>query len=289
MNPFIIVGLSLLGGIALFAHQLVARNQAEWQRLHLQGDISRASAGLSGNTALHANLRERLQNARQYPGTTSPISSAEIVVPADPARNGGWPDGVGYFYLPKRDLESVGVKGGFFSGKNHLTDAAVTLYGISPEERGAVDQALDTLVSQCGALESARLEPVDLPKIFEKDIQDAVVRRIPAFTNEMATLRSELNATLAATLGPQRAGYFAIPLNDFFQNQLAGIGLIPRTVIFGKAADSDQQVFAWTVGEPMQNGMSQKLDPNSMPPSSVSLYRYARLLGVKIPDPGEWE
>src|SRR5688572_29350796 len=66
----------------------------------------------------------------------------EAIVPPDPARQGGWPANAPYFYLPKKDLVSVGYH--LFEG-NRLTGDAAILFGMTADEREAADAAYDEM------------------------------------------------------------------------------------------------------------------------------------------------
>ena len=168
-------------------------------------------------------LQRRLSDAQDLlaaggkESATVPLPPSEAVVPPDPARQGGWPASVPYFYLPKKDLGSVGYQ---LFENNRLTEDAATLFGMTATEREAVDAAYDDLWRKFRELEIERMKPMTLPTDWDSSTERSpwgglinpylwkqakangcIAYYIPSLETEATALSNEFASTLEQALG----------------------------------------------------------------------------------------
>src|SRR5207249_3693477 len=149
------------------------------------------------------NASQDRRRAMQEGPAAAPARESGEIAPPDPARRGGWPAHAQYFYLPKKDLSSVGY--GLFQG-NRMTDDAATLFGMTNAERQAVDAAYDDMWRRFRDVEIQGMEPVEKPKKWTHG-EKGISYRIPSLEKEARDLRSSFESSLQQTLGITRAQY----------------------------------------------------------------------------------
>jgi RNA polymerase sigma factor (sigma-70 family) len=182
-----------LAVIRIENHQL--NNQRERLRTHL-ADLERRRGELEEHT--RAARQEISRWSEQAPSVSR--QNPDPIVAPDPLRQGGWPQGTSYFYLPKRDLKSVGY---MVFDRDRLSDEAAALFGMSAAEREAVDAAYNRLWQDFRALEIQSLEPVPPPDRW-KTMVESISYRIQALDREAGELRTEYETAVNQILGPTR-------------------------------------------------------------------------------------
>jgi hypothetical protein len=239
MNNLILI-FAILASAAVFVarqHQSLAAIRRQNSQLAATRATVRETLSLFAKR--RSELEDRLRAAEPAPSAQKPDSSAprlpETVSAPDPDRQGGWPSGAPYFYFPKKRLNAVKFEL-FNSGQ--LADDAVTLFGMTPSEREACDQAYRQLVEQFRNLEIQHLEPVEQPGRF-KSMVSSVSYRIPSLTGETAPLREAFQSSLAGALGASRAQYLTEPINGYLTDKLENLGAHARVITFGYSQQRD--------------------------------------------------
>jgi hypothetical protein len=302
MNNLVIIILTFLTAGALFlrARGLWAHAQATNRQLASQAAVLAAHADRlkARRLVLERQLAQRqteLQNARrQQRRLPTPV---QTLVPPDPSRNGGWPDHQPYFYLPKKDLDSVGYKL-FENGR--LTGDAATLFGMTAPEREAVDGAYDDLWHRFRQLEIDRMKPVEMPPqpdtnspvwryvspfIWTHLRPGTVAYHIPALGQDVDALRTGFADSLQRILGSARADYLAGAVNDYVARNLDDLGQNARTIAFIPFSQPNGQTdLVYCVVNEGIDGTTTSL-PRPLAPDSQAAY-YAQLFGVDLPITG---
>jgi len=214
--------------------------------------------------------------------TEAPSPNTEPIVPPDPTRQGGWPANAQYFYLPKKDLDSVGYR--LLEG-NRLTDDATKLLGMTAAEREAVDAAYDQMWRKFRELEIQRMEPVERPTQWTH-MQDSISYRIPSLEAEARALREDFESSLQQTLGPTRAKYLAEAADDFLRRNLDDLGQHARIISFGfsRGPNGELQRMYGILDEATHVGNARSFTELE---EDWPIAYYARLLGVDVPIKGK--
>jgi len=260
-----------LAAVRIENHQL--NRQRELLRTHL-ADLEKRQSSLEERTK--AARQEVSQLSEQAPGGNLP--SEDPIVAPDPLRQGGWPQAVSYFYLPKRDLKSVGYS---VFEKDRLSDEAAALFGMSAAERESVDAAYNRLWQDFRALEIQSLEPVPQPDQW-KNMIESTSYRIPALDHEANELRNGFETVVNQALGPTRTVYLMEAVNGFLASKLDDLGQHARVISFGYWRQPSGQmspmygVIDETEGTADARGFKE-LDLD------WPITYYARLFGVNVP------
>ena len=227
-----------------------------------------------------------------------PLPPSEAVVPPDPARQGGWPASVPYFYLPKKDLGSVGYQ---LFENNRLTEDAATLFGMTATEREAVDAAYDDLWRKFRELEIERMKPMTLPTDWDSSTERSpwgglinpylwkqakangcIAYYIPSLETEATALSNEFASMLEQTLGTVRAGCLLGSANDYIATRLGNLGRNARCVAFLKVVQPEgRKHFVYAIENVGINGSTKSIQ-SPLDPDSEEAY-YAQLFGVDVP------
>ncbi len=281
-NLMITIALLLTAGAVFFSQRASITNVR-----HVNTQLTSQSNTLRARTAqleqrqedLQRRLNEsqdRLDRLRQEQAKV-PAPTPEVIVPPDPARQGGWPANATYFYLPKTDLASVGYR---LFEYDRLSDDAAALFGMTAEEREAVDAAYDELWRKFRGYEIERMERVEKPNQW--DWKEAVSYRIPSLENEARALRASFESSLQQSLGGTRATLLLEAANDHITSKLDELGQDARIISFGQVHQRDDQTQLYygvlTEGvNAIARLIQVPLDPNSQ-----AAY-YARLFGADVP------
>jgi hypothetical protein len=233
-NLTIIIGVLAAAG-AIFLNQRVSVanvHSANKQLASQSGVLHARAAGWEQRQAVLqrqlAQTEDRLRHLQEKQ-TALPSPNTEQILAPDTTRKGGWPANGLYFYLPKKDLGSVGYR--LLEG-NRLTDDATLLFGMTAAEREAVDAAYDQMWRRFRELEIQRMEPAETPKKWTQ-MQDSISYRIPALESEARALRAGFESSLQQTLGATRAKYLSEAADDFLSRNLDDLGQHARIISFG--------------------------------------------------------
>ncbi len=282
-NLIIIIGVLAAAG-AIFLKQRVSLEniQRANQQLASQSGVLRARAAEweRRQAVLQRQLagcEDRLRQLQEkQTALPSPITGQ--IVPPDPTRQGGWPAKAPYFYLPKKDLGSVGYP--LFEG-NRLTDDATLLFGMTPTEREMVDAAYDQMWRRFRQLEIQRMEPVETPKKWTH-MQDSISYRIPSLESEARALRADFESSLQQTLGATRAIYLLEAADDYLHRNLDDLGQHARIISFGYIHQPKGQVQRMYGILDEATGVGEARSFTELEPDWPISY-YARLFGIDVP------
>jgi hypothetical protein len=282
-NLIIMIGVLAAAG-AIFLNQRVslANVHSANNQLASQSGVLRTRAGEweQRQAVLQRQLAESEDRLRhlQEKQTARPSPNSEQIVPPDPARQGGWPANGLYFYLPKKDLGSVGYR--LLEG-NRLTDDATLLFGMTAAEREAVDAAYDKMWRKFRELEIQRMEPAETPNKWTH-MQDSISYRIPSLETEARALRAEFEAGLQQTLGAARAKYLSEAADDFLSRNLDDLGQHARIISFGyiHQPNGEVQRMYGILDEATRVGNARTFTELE---ADWPISYYARLFGIDVP------
>ena len=279
----IIIGvLAAAGAVFLNQRGSLANVHGANKQLASQSGVLTALAGKweERQADLQRQLAESEDRLRQLQEkqTAVPSPNTEQIVPPDPSRQGGWPAKALYFYLPKKDLDSVGYR--LFEG-NRLTDDTTLLFGMTPAERDAVDAAYDHMWRRFREFEIQRMEPAETPKCWTH-MHDSVSYRIPALETEARSLRAEFEAGLQQTLGATRAKYLSEAADDFLSRNLDDLGQHARIISFGHVQQPNGEVQRMYGILDEATGVGDGRSFTELE-ADWSISYYGRLFGVDVP------
>jgi len=282
-NLIIIIGVLAAAG-AIFLKQRVSLENIHRanQQLASQSGVLRARAAewerqqavLQRQLAASEDRLRQLQEKQK----ALPSPNTEPIIPPDPIRQGGWPAKALYFYLPKKDLGSVGYR--LFEG-NRLTDDTTLLFGMTAAERESVDAAYDQMWRRFRELEIQRMEPAETPKKWTH-MQDSTSYRIPSLETEARALRAEFEARLQQSLGATRAKYLSEAADDFLARNLDDLGQHARIISFGYIHQPNGEVHRMygILDEATHVGNARSFTELE---ADWPISYYARLFGVDVP------
>lgn len=289
MSNWIIALAALLAAGILAVHQRDAAASARRVNRALESELRVLRERADGLARRQAGLERQLGAAREQVRQVRAVraqsvaAAAETSRPADAGRPGGWKASGPDCYLPKRDLAAVGFP--LFEG-GRLSEAAVTLFGMTRPEREAVEAAYDNLWRKFRDLEIERMELVATPEEWQPAVENSLSYRIPALGTESAALGEEFFAALGQALGAGRAEYLGPVAGAYLQQNLDDLGQTARIISFGQKRQPDGEVqFVYGV---ITEGISRALEPirEPLPEDSQAAY-YARLLGIAVPIKGQ--
>lgn len=302
-NLIITLTTLLTAGLVLVNQRVLLHRRLDVNR-QLVSQISVLQSRADDLAQRRVRLQRQLSDAQDLlvaagkESATVPPQPSEAIVPPDPALQGGWPASVLYFYLPKKDLGSVGYQ---LFENNRLTDDAATLFGMTATEREAVDTAYDDLWRKFRELEIERMKPMALPTDWDSSTERSpwgglitpylwkqakangcIAYYIPSLEKEAAALSNEFASTLEQTLGTVRAGCLLGAANDYIATRLGNLGRNARCVAFLKALQPDgKKQFVYAI-ENVGINSSTKAIQSPLDPDSEEAY-YAQLFGVDVP------
>ena len=282
-NLIIIIGVLAAAGTVFLKQRasLADIHGANRQLASQSGDLHARAAGWEQRQAVLqrqlAQTEDRLRHLQEKQ-TALPSPNTERIVAPDTSRQGGWPAKAAYFYLPKKDLGSVGYR--LLEG-NRLTDDATLLFGMTAAEREAVDAAYDQMWRRFRELEIQRMEPAETPKKWTH-MQDSISYRIPSLETEARALRAEFEAGLQQTLGATRAKYLSEAADDFLARNLDDLGQHARIISFGYIHQPKGQVQRMYGILDEATGVGQARSFTELEADWPISY-YARLFGVDVP------
>jgi hypothetical protein len=278
----------VLEGVLIQDERLVAV-AAELQERAQRADSARQSAEQQ-----LTNLRGELDShAAAAANQVSRNPGPQIVPPPepDPAHQGGWPSGAGFFYLPKQYLTNASYQ--LLNG-GQLTDEAAALLGMSPAERESTDNAFGELLNQFRRVEIQRMEPVAPPAAWSlgapgsprapgMSFDSALTYHIPDLSKDISAAQTTFLGQLQQDLGASRADIVASAADAYTRQNLDDLGAGDRTVGFVWMPESDGTHSLWYAAADARKGegafqrVGEDLDPNSQ------IAYYAQLFGIKLP------
>jgi hypothetical protein len=237
-------------------------------------------------------LRDELNSRRAAaPDQVNQNPAPRAVPPPDPAHQGGWPSGAGFFYLPKQYLTNTSYE--LLSG-GQLTDEAGALLGMSPAEREASDNSFGELLDQFRRVEIQRMEPVapranwsigasGSARAPGMGFDSALTYRIPDLSKDISAAQAAFSGLLHQDLGASRADIVASAADSYLRQNLDDLGAGDRIVGFVWMPESDGTHSLWYAAADARKGegafqrVGEDLDPNSQ-----TAY-YAQLFGIRLP------
>jgi hypothetical protein len=237
---------------------------------------------------LRAELNSRPTAAADH---LKPDPGPRITPPPDPARQGGWPSGAAFVYLPKQYLTNAGYQ--LLNG-GQLTDEAAALLALTPGEREATDKAFGDLLDRFRHLEIQRMEPAPPPAgwpvgagnpngVSGTSFDSALIYHIPDLSGDISSAQTALLGQLQQNLGASRADIVASAADSYLRQNLDDLGTGDRIIGFLWQPESDGTHSLWYGNADARNGegafqrVGDDLDPNSQ-----TAY-YARLFGIALP------
>jgi len=263
--------------LAASLHELDARAQ--------QAD-SASQAAERRSDELRARIAAYEASQAQVSAPTNPAPREALAEP-DPARQGGWPAGAAYLYLPKQYLTNAQYK--LLEG-GRLTDEATALLGMSAAERSTVDQFFSELSNRFRQLEIGSMKRVELPQGWEgglmgAKLESAVIYQIPGLAADVEAARQQFSQWLQQSLGAARGQLLDQAASAFFRQHLDDLGAGDRTIGFLTATERDGSQALWCATADARHGEGsfQRVMPNLAPDSQIAYY--ANLFGVPLPKP----
>jgi len=248
-----------------------------------QADSARQSAERRSDE-LRAKVTVREASLTQ---TSTHPAPREALAQPDPARQGGWPAGAAYLYLPKQYLTNAQYK--LLDG-GRLTDEAATLLGMSAAERSTVDQFFSELSNRFRQLELGSMKRIEPPQSWEgglmgAKLESAVVYHVPDLATDVETARQQFSQWLQQSLGTSRGQLLDQAASAFFRQHLDDLGAGDRTVGFLTTTERDGSQALWYATADARHGEGgfQRVMPNVAPDSQIAYY--ANLFGVPLPKP----
>jgi hypothetical protein len=253
----------------------------------------RAAAARQSAERQLASLRDELTLRRSAESDSAAQASAAQTAPPDPdpAHQGGWPAGAGFFYLPKQYLTNASYR--LLNG-GQLTDEAAALLGMSPAEREAADKSFSGLLDQFRRVEVQRMEPVAAPDGWSigaaqspgapgLQFDSALTYHIPDLSGDINTAQTAFLGELQQNLGASRAEIVAAAADSYIRQNLDDLGAGDRVVGFVWLPESDGTHSLWYANADARNGEGafQRVG-NDLDPNSQTAY-YAGLFGVRLP------
>jgi hypothetical protein len=286
MSNFTYAFLVLAAGGILFLRERIVFVEAHANARQLQARVGSLAEQLSRLEQNRSALERRLAEARDQARTSGQAEvQARVVVPPNPERNGGWPTNEPYFYLPKRDLPSVGLVAFMTNAPvvtlqyvspewtatntqinapipwtNRLSDDAAILFGMTRTEREAVDEAYLKSWETFRQLGLGRVERIDPEPGWQMPVVSEY--HIPRLTNEVSAVLAELRRTLRPVLGTPRTDYFVKGAPGASIGGVMGQDAqIEYFIVFGPNRSPDGEVqseisYSRVVGESFMGGES---------------------------------
>jgi hypothetical protein len=283
MSNFTYALLALAASGILFLRERIVFVEARASTRQLQAQIGALGEQLSRLEQSRSELERRVAEARDQARESGQAEvQTRAVVPPNPNRNGGWPTNEPYFYVPKRDLPGIGLVAYMTNAAvlepfgsrtiqaplpwtNRLSDDAVILFGMTPIEREAVDEAYLKLWEAFRHLGLGRVERIapepgwSIPVVSEY--------HVPRLTNEASTVLTELKSIFRPALGTPRADYFVEGApGASIRHELSLLGQAEYFIVFGPNRSPDGEVqsaisYSRVIGEQFMGG-SEPLDRN---------------------------
>jgi len=150
------------------------------------------------------------------------------------------------------------------AGKDRkLTDGFADLFKLSPEERTALQAALDKAQGRLAALEKAN-------STVTRNADGSVVIQIQPFPKEGGAAYDELMSSFAQTLGPERdAAFSSLGSAGQVEDDLGGFGAVQRTLTLSTSAAANGSGVDYQVEEEKQNGNTNMRYLNVFPNQEV--------------------
>ena len=291
MSNLIVTIAVVAGAVALFLSQRASFAKVRGANTQLAAQAIILRAQTTELDQLRADLQRRLDESGEQlrelrqEQSKGPAPTPEAIVPPDPARQGGWPVHARYFYLPKRDLGSIGYQ---LFDANRLTDDAAVLFGMTADEREAVDAAYDEMWRKFRDMEIQRMERVELPEKWRHAQNPAlnyesISYRVPSLESEARDLRTSFESSLHDALGPTRANLLSEAVSDHIQTRLDDLGRQTRVITFGRIRQPNGEIQTGYAELDEVTGVGNyRLIQQPLEPDSQAAY-YARLFGVDVP------
>lgn len=178
------------------------------------------------------NYRSELKAAQQEVAT---VSTPEL----NPAREGAWPQEQPYFYMAKRRLGDVKYEA--ITDGDKISKAAVALFSITPQEKTAMQTALQNFRNSLSNLESQHAEKLT-PARKDDETYKELSFRLQPMTNEIAGLRQQFGDSVRTALGMERGDFFMGRANDWFEDQDSRTGDRGGTVTLTAELQADGKV-----------------------------------------------
>ncbi len=299
MKKLVIAVAIAVIGVLVWKHQATGLRSVDVQNSRLAAAVAeleaRAAAAKSKSDAAEQRLAAIRSESLRTPiaktgGDPREIADTHAPPDPDPSRNGGWPAGASFMYLPKQYLTNASFR--LFEG-GRLTDEAAALYGMSPGERDATEKAFDYLVEEFHKIEISKMAAVDPPAgwgpLANSDtpsamhFDSALTYQIPDLTQDINAARAGFADQLQQALGQSRAQMLSSAASSYLADNLNDLGSGDRIVGFMWEPESDGTHSLWyaQAGGGAGQGSFQLVQPDLDPNSQIAYY--ARLFGVPLP------
>jgi hypothetical protein len=156
----------------------------------------------------HAGLAQRRTELPQARDDAAWTETLEIPLPAplNPAGEGMWPADKPYFYLAKKRLREVGPPP--FMGADRLSRESVILYGMTPAEKSATEQAYRDYVERSRQFGGFRVPTIGPPFDMHRQDRGKTSAANAARPEEIIALRQALKSAWGEILGEARTEFF---------------------------------------------------------------------------------
>jgi hypothetical protein len=292
MKRLLLASVILCAGAFVFLSQHRQRDLIEKQNVQLAamvGTLKKRSEESASAVALAEEKIRPLQLAliaQQASRGQAPSEPATPPVPAppDPTRQGGWPQNVDYFYLPKAFLSKASFQ---VLNKQQLTEEAASLFNLTEPEREDMNRAISDLFAQLRSAESERMQLVDFPEEWSnsRNFSSGVAYHIPSFSNDVAAWREALQQRLESILGSERSALLGSGLDDHLRQDWNDLGESERTVGFVWRLEPNGVQSLWSATRDKRHGYGafRRYFPGG--PDESTFRHYAELFGVELPRP----
>lgn len=208
----------------------------------LQNTIAEHDARTSESSRRSSDHRSELDQINAELRAISDAIVRTAPVP-DPETEGRWPVDRPYFHLPKRLLDQISYS--MFTADGKPTEETKTLFGLTPHEREMIWQAWTDFRSDLQELQIRSAERLPDGPVVANSVERSVRFHMHDLTQEIAGLRSRLDARIEHDLGPTRARLLADPLDAQISPLTSPIG--DREVIIAYQADrqTDGSIRHW--------------------------------------------
>jgi hypothetical protein len=208
----------------------------------LQNTIAEHDARTSESSRRSSDHRSELDQINAELRAISDAIVRTAPVP-DPETEGRWPVDRPYFHLPKRLLDQISYS--MFTADGKPTEETKILFGLTPHEREMLWQAWTDFRSDLQELQIRSAERLPDGPVVANSVERSVRFHMHDLTQEIAGLRSRLDARIEHDLGLTRARLLADPLDEQISPLTSPIG--DREVIIAYQADrqTDGSIRHW--------------------------------------------
>jgi len=208
----------------------------------LQNTIAEHDARTSESSRRSSDHRSELDqiNAELRAISDAIVRSAPV---PDPETEGRWPVDRPYFHLPKRLLDQISYS--MFTTDGKPTEETKILFGLTPHEREMLWQAWTDFRSDLQELQIRSAERLPDGPVVANSVGRSVRFHMHDLTQEIAGLRSRLDARIEHDLGPTRARLLADPLDAQIADLIPPIGDREVIIAYHAARQPDGSIRHW--------------------------------------------